>query len=276
MKKRIPGVVLSALFAVLLISQPVSSGAEGGAVPTPAPGSLRVEASSLLYAGSALVEQRMKSVLFYLQVLAATEEVKSGRWEKMSGLFSLSSGSDLPMITWYVRPDGEYYTSEKGKVAANLRDRDYFPRLMAGETVLGPLVFSKPTGKRSAVIAVPVKVGEKITGGVGASIFLDGLSEVTASALKLPGKLVFFALAPDGTAVLGDASCAAFLGDTIRKEAKVATPLDEIMAKSSGEVIFDLKGDIKYMIFETSALTGWRFVLGTTIGNIYPPPGSRR
>jgi hypothetical protein len=48
----------------------------------------------------------------------------------------------------------------------NLFDRPYFPSLMAGQSVLGTLVISRSTGKRSVIIAEPVRVASLVIGAV--------------------------------------------------------------------------------------------------------------
>jgi hypothetical protein len=110
--------------------------------------------------------------------------------------------SDEGFIVWYVRPDGTYYTADKGLMDKSLRDRAYFPDLMAGMKITGALVISKATGQRSAIIAVPVEVNGKVVGAVGVSLFLDRLSEQVSAALDLRPGIAFFALAPNGLTTL--------------------------------------------------------------------------
>ena len=75
---------------------------------------------------------------------------------------------------WFVQPDGQFYTVEKGLTNLTLRDRQYFPRLMAGEEITGDLVISKTTGKRTAIVAVPIKKNGKIIGALGTSLAVEG------------------------------------------------------------------------------------------------------
>jgi hypothetical protein len=65
----------------------------------------------------------------------------------------------------------------------------------------GDLVFSRSTGKKSVIFAVPVKQHGEVVGGPGASAFLDDLSERNQAALSLPATVVFFAPAPDGASL---------------------------------------------------------------------------
>ena len=53
-------------------------------------------------------------------------------------------------MLWYVRPDGVYFTADKGLMARKVNDRFYFPRLMEGEPVVGELVISRTTSRPAA------------------------------------------------------------------------------------------------------------------------------
>ncbi|MEJ2653664.1 MAG: hypothetical protein P8173_18335 [Gammaproteobacteria bacterium] len=133
------------------------------------------DAQSLLSAFISYTDLRIRSVLWSLEILASTNEAQSGNWRKMQGLLSGYQKSDRGFIVWYVHPDGSYHTVNKGLMDKKLSDRSYFPDLMAGRKITGALVVSKSTGQRSAIIAVPVKKGNKVVGAVGASLFLDKL-----------------------------------------------------------------------------------------------------
>jgi C4-dicarboxylate-specific signal transduction histidine kinase len=118
-----------------------------------------------------------------------------------------------------------------------LRDRSYFPDIMAGKKVVGSLVVSKSTGRRSAVIAIPLKQGGKVVGAVGASLFLDKLSDQIVSALSLRKDAVFFALAPNGLTTLHNKNDRHFLDPR------------------------ELGSVWKKAIFRTSGLTQWKFAI---------------
>lgn len=82
----------------------------------------------------------------------------------------------------YARPDGNYISSIGAK--GSLNDRDYFHRAMKGETVISDPVPSKSTGRPVTVVAIPVKVNDRVTGVMVGSINLDGVAEKTL-AIKI-------------------------------------------------------------------------------------------
>lgn len=183
----------------------------------------------------ALADNHFSSYANELEVLAMTQEVQSGNWEGMKGLLDKAEKTQVPGITWFVLPDGSYYTVALNKTDKNLTDRAYFPGLMSGNRVLGDLVLSKATGKKSLIAASPVMRDGVVIGGIGASIFLDDVSKTLVKELDLPDNMVFYATTATGEVVLHSDSALIIL----------ANP--------------DLPENV---VFATSPLTGWRFALG--------------
>lgn len=183
----------------------------------------------------ALADSHISNYANVLEALAMSSEVQSGDWEEMVGLLEKVEQAQVPNALWFVLPDGSYYTVELGKTDANLSDRAYFPALMAGNNVLGDLVVSKSTGKKSVIAASPVVRDEEAIGGLGASIFLDDLSDTIVEELALPGDMVFYATTEDG----------------------------EVVLHSDTQVIFETNPVLSTnVVYGTSPLTGWRFALG--------------
>jgi hypothetical protein len=183
----------------------------------------------------ALTDNHIESYMNAMEPLAMTEEVRSGDWDEMVAILAEVQETQVEGIEWYVLPDGSYYTIALGKTDKNLSDRPYFPGLMAGNKVLGDLLFSKATGKKSIMAAVPVKREGEVVAGLGVSIFLDDLSTTLAEELQLPANMVFYATNEEGIVAL----------------------------HSDTELIFTENPDVpKDAVFETSPLTGWSFALG--------------
>ena len=183
----------------------------------------------------ALADSHIASYVNSMEALAMTQEVQSGDWDEMVGLLAMVEQAQVQGTMWFVLPDGSYFTVEMGKTNLNLSDRAYFPRLMAGNNVLGDLVISKSTGKKSLIAAVPVKREGEVIGGLGTSISLDGLSTTLAEELQLPDDMVFYATTAD----------------------------NKVALHSDTELILAENPDLpKHVVSETSPLTGWRFALG--------------
>lgn len=235
----------------------------------PGPGfaqtSVEADAQSLLSAFVSYTDLHMSAVQQGLEILASTPEAKSVKWEKMEALLSgyqKSYAGDL--IVWFVRPDGTYYTVDKGLMDVKLSDRGYFPELMAGRKITGALVVSKSTGQRSAVLAVPMREGGKVIGAIGASLFLDRLSDQIGSALTFRADTSFFALAPNGQTVLHKKTDRHFLdprelgSETLKKAA------NEMLSTPAGKTTYEFDNVTKKALYRTSPLTQWKFAITFT------------
>ncbi len=220
-----------------------------------------LNSQSLLSAFVSYTDLRISSVQQVLGILAATDEVKSGDWKKMNELLSVYQKSDAGLIVWYALVDGTYYVADKGLMNVKLSDRSYFPDLMAGRRIMGALIVSKSTGQRSAVIAIPINSHGKVTGAIGASLFLDRLADEVASALALRPDTAFFALAPNGLTTLHRKTDRHFLdprelgSDTLKKAA------NQMLSKNSGVTTYEFDNITKKAIYRTSSLTQWKFAI---------------
>jgi len=225
------------------------------------PSSPEKDAQSLLSVFMSYTDLRIGSVQRSLEILASTTEGRSGKWQSMKGLLGGYQKSEDGLIVWYVRPDGSYYTADKGLMDVRLSDRSYFPGLMAGMKITGALVVSKSTGQRSAVIAIPIRKDGKVVGAIGASLFLDRLSNQVGSALDLRTDAAFFAMAQNGLTTLHSKADRHFLdprelgSETLKKAA------NEMLSGTSGEVTYEFDNATKQAIYRTSPLTQWKFVM---------------
>ena len=219
------------------------------------------DAQSLLSAFVSYTDLRMSAVQRSLEILASTGEAKSAKWQKMKPLLSGYEKSDGGLIVWFVRPDGTYYTVDKGLMDVKLSDRSYFPKLMSGQKIIGDLVVSKATGQRSAVFAVPMKEGGKVIGAIGASLFLDRLSDQLGSALALRADASFFSMAPNGLTTLHKVTDRHFLdprelgSETLKKAA------NEMLSNPAGETTYEFDNATKRAIYRTSPMTQWKFAI---------------
>ena len=214
-----------------------------------------------LSAFAAYADLRVGSVEKSLGIVSSTIEAKSGKWEALKAILKGYQDSEEDLVLWYARPDGRYYTVEKGLMGERLNDRAYFSDLMSGKRILGSLVVSKSTGKRSAVIAVPVIQQGKVVGAIGASLFLDKLSEKIAAMLSLKNGESFYALAPDGRTVLHSITDRHFLDPRELGSGSLRKAAEEMLSRDSGEVSYEYDNALKHAVFSTSPLTHWKFAI---------------
>ncbi|MDA8434045.1 MAG: cache domain-containing protein [Nitrospiraceae bacterium] len=218
----------------------------------------------LLNAFTALGEGQIEGVVRGLRLLAATAEVQSGKWEEMKGLLSEFGDSGIKAAAvWFALPDGSYYTAEKGPTGLNLKDRPYFPRLLAGKVVAGDLVVSKSTEKRTAVVAVPVRSGGKIVGALGVSLSIGEISRTLDRQMSLPKNMVFYALDPGGRTSLHRDVRLLFEYPSDMGSKSLSEKVREMLSKPEGIVYYDFRGK-KTVLYKKGPLTGWTFAVGVS------------
>jgi len=144
-----------------------------------------------------LVDAHVGGLLYTMELLASTADLQVGVWTGMRNLLGRFEQLPISFNAWFLLPDGSYYKVESGLTGKNLSDRAYFPKVMAGETTLGDLVVSKSTGRKSMVLTVPIVRSGAVVGALGATVYLDDLSQLIADALDLPAEVGFYARTAD-------------------------------------------------------------------------------
>lgn len=113
MKKQMWGVSLAVLVAAF--GSVMESKAQTGSTGLSIDGRIGVSAAI------ALADGHIQSMVRSLQLLAMTEEVGSGNWERMRGLLAKFKEVQIPAVVFFALPDGSYYTVEKGKTDQNIK-----------------------------------------------------------------------------------------------------------------------------------------------------------
>lgn len=242
------------LFLVFLLS---SFGC-GRNVDTP----IQIDGEVGVSAAVSLTEGHFKSLAQSLELMAMTDEVKSGNWDKMRPMIAKFQQDQIPTIAWFALPDGSYSTVDLGKTDKNIADRAYFAKVMSGEKSLGEMVVSKTTGEKVVVVAVPVKNGGKVIGAVGASSYLEKMSEIIVNELRLSEDVVFYAFNDQGTITL-HTDPARIMSDAAEQGSEsLSSAVKQMMSSKEGTVSYRRGEESERVTFKTSALTGWCFALG--------------
>jgi hypothetical protein len=266
------------LYLIILITMPVclsafvscggqsSGNADGkaGLAASETVSGFPVYSGALLSAMIRLVDEAILEQERTIQALASLPEVRRGGWGEMKktiAAFQQSRGD--AGIYWFALPDGRYYNVEKGLVDQTLADRPYFADLLAGKDVAGALVVSKSTGRKSAVTAVPVyDEKNKMTGAMGATLFLDKLNETLAASLSLPEGVFFYALGMDGITVLHQRLDMVFDNPLTKDSPSLRAAAEKMLSTESGEAEYEYNSFRKRVRYAASPLTGWRFAVG--------------
>jgi cache domain-containing protein len=211
---------------------------------------------------AALVGQNFAQIRNGLRILAAGENAASGDWNRIRGpLAVLAKGTPASAAVWFARPDGSYFAVAGGRTGQNLKNRDYFPKLMAGQEVAGDLVVSKSTGSRSAIVAVPVTVRGRVIGALGVSVAMEKVAALVEDEFRFPPDVMFYALDASGQIALHRESKLLFEFATELGSPTLNNAVKEMLAKPEGIVHYEFDGAQRTAIFKRSQSTGWTFAL---------------
>ena len=205
-----------------------------------------------------------------IRALSTLPQVKSAKWDGMKDILAAFQDSWKDAgIYWFALPDGRYYTVEKGLTDMTIRDRPYFPKVMAGKAVVGDLVVSRSTGKKSTVITMPVFDDHgKVIGALGATLFLEKLSETLVTALSLPEGTLFYVLGGDGTTALHMKLNLVFDNPLTKDSPSLKAAAEKMLSTDSGEVEYEFNGYQKRVRYASSPLTRWCFAYGMNTGKL--------
>jgi ketosteroid isomerase-like protein len=228
----------------------------------------QVALSSLLSLGDGHLQKMADS----LQMLAAAESARSGEWDSIKGPFAELAKRNVSALNWFALPDGSYWSLQDGKEEGNLSHREYFPKVLAGETVLGELVMSTATGKPVAIIAVPVFGPTGAVNGVlGASVYLDALSETIRQQMGIDEGMIFYSFDHNAlVALIWDRQLIFFEPRKSGDEGLVRA-FDEMLAREEGVVSYTFRGHERTVAYRRSPLTGWWYAFGIEAGPDKPP-----
>jgi methyl-accepting chemotaxis protein len=223
---------------------------------------LTVDGRIALTALMALSDGHLQKLADTLQLLATSEAARSGDWEQIKGPLGEVGKRNVPALNWFALPDGSYWSVQEGRATGNLDTRTYFPRVLAGHTVLGELVVSKATGKSVAIVAVPVvRPDHAVVGVLGSSVYLDQLSARIKEELGLADPLIFYsfdtapllALVYDADLIFADPSK---LGEDVDRA------FAEMRSHEQGVVTYTFLGTWRTVLYRKSPVTGWWYAFG--------------
>ena len=236
--------------------------ARGTAAAAPPAQTIALNPAISLDAFAALVGQGFEQIRNGLRILAASENAASGDWNRIKApLAILARGTPASAAVWFARPDGSYFTVEGGLTGQSLKNREYFSKLMAGNDVAGDLVVSKSTGRRSTIIAVPVKAGNRVIGALGVSVSMTKLAAQIEAQLGFPQDVMFYALDGSGQIALHRESKLLFEFATKLGSPTLNEAVKEMLAKPEGVVHYEFEGAQRVAIFKRSEQLGWVFAL---------------
>jgi hypothetical protein len=264
---RVGTYLLVTLLATVFIALQAASPSHAAGEPVRAGSAvLRIDGSIALASLMSLGDTHLQKVADSLKTLADTDEARAADWEKIKGLLDQTARRNVPAVAWFALPDGTYWTVEQGRIAQTLADRPYFPRLLAGETVMGDLVISRSTGKCVAVVAVPIVRDGSVVGVLGSSIYLDRLSGIINKEMSLDNTMIFYSFDAQPLVALVWDPQLVFLEPMKEKNESLKGAFKEMLAKGQGTVTYEYRGRMRTVIYRKSPVTKWWYAFGIVRG----------
>lgn len=260
--------LVSNTFSQQSIQTPKANLTSKTGLPQPAsandPSSFTVDGKIALHSLMSISDAHLLKAADGLKILATTDAARSGNWDRIRAPFSVVAGMNVPAVYWFARPDGSYWTLSQGRINAKLADREYFPRLLAGKTVIGQLVVSRSTNRNTAIVAVPVYGQNKsIIGALGCSIHLDSLSALVRNEMGIIEQGLFFysfdqkplvALHADQTII--------FIEPMKLEDQGLKQAFTEMLSGKEGVVKYTFRGVQRTVLYSRSSVTGWWYGFG--------------
>lgn len=209
-----------------------------------------------------LSDGHLQKLVDELSLVAMSREARSGIWSKMRGSLADLAQHNVAAVLWFALPDGTYWSVDEGQVSGNLADRPYWSKVMQGQTVMGDLVVSKSTGRNVAIVAVPVRRADKSVAAVlGASVYLDKLSQQLKQEMALEDKFIFYAI--DST-VKGALNSNTRLIFTHPKEfgPEMSKVIDEMVSRQEGVASYHFEGGQRTVLYQKSPAIDWWYAIG--------------
>jgi len=227
----------------------------------------QMQASIVVSGFQGIVEEQLAGILHAERAIAAGADAQSGDWERVrSALVRLSDDLPTASAVWYAFPDGHYYTVEKGLVTQNLKDRTYFPTLLAGKDVEGDLVISKSTGQRSVIVATPVMLNGKTIAAIGVSVSANLLSQWVDQKIQLPADMYFYAINRDGKIALHRNIDRIFKHPEDIGDEALGPVFNTVLDKQRGVFSYTLNGAEISAVYQASTQSGWHFFIAKIHG----------
>ncbi len=223
-----------------------------------------------LNAGAHYLDSVFANALQSLELIASTPEAKSGNWKGIKPYLTKLE-TNLPGVYFFVLPDGNYYSIALDYTNLNLSDRPYFKSLFAGKPVKGFPIYSRSSGKKSALVAAPIIVNGKVTGALGISIFLDDLADELVKVIAVPHDYNWFVLNADATDMLDSDSDFIFMNALKQGSPSLKEAVTKALSGDRGTIEYELDR-IRRGYYQKLPNMDWRLFLVKVEGRPIPVP----
>lgn len=252
------------VIAAPLASFGAASQARAGTGEAEMKASVRLDGRTGLHSLMALGDGHLQKLADALQLISTMDEVRTGDWQRIRGPLARVGSITVPAVLWFAEPNGAYSTLPQGRAEGSLADRPYFPRALAGQTVIGDLVVSRSARRNTAIVAVPLRSRDnQVVGVLGASVYLDSLGALIRDEMGgLEANLRFFAIDSTPIGALNSDPTLIFTEPMKLGDAGMKKAFAEIISHQEGVVTYTFQGRERTMLYRKSPVTGWWYAFG--------------
>lgn len=226
-----------------------------------------VDGQVALRSFTALSDAHLRQLADLLHLLAATDDGRSARWDRIRGPLADVATMAVPAVLWFAQPNGAYWTVQQDRASGTLAGRAYFPEVLAGRTVIGDLVVSRSTHRNTAIVAVPVRGRDSaVVGVLGASVYLDSLGAIIRREMGgLDDRILFFAIDSTPIGALHSDPAMIFTEPMQLGDEEMRAAFSEMLSRVEGTVTYRFRGARRTLLYRRSQLSGWWHALGIVL-----------
>lgn len=152
----------------------------------------------------------------------------------------------------------------------NVSDRDYYKKVMQGETVVSDPVVSRATGKTVIVVAAPIKKEGKVVGLLGGTVSIDDISKRIA-ALKVGKTGYAYMVQGDGLMIAHPSKDVVMQLNTIKDsglDPKFKEAMQKVVKGEMGLSRYTFEGVDKYVAYHPVAYSNWGIAVTAPVSEL--------
>ncbi len=250
--------LIKLLYCIILFS--------GGCLATKQPvGHDFMPAENVLNTAVFSLDNLLMNTLASLELAAMTPEAGRGDWPGIKSYLA-NLKKRVKGVYFYLMPDGNYYSVEKDFTNLNLTSRGYFKPLFSGNQIKGFQIYSRSTGKKSAVMASPIFKAGRVTGALGTSVFLDDLHRVLNSEMDLPKDYTWFVVNSEGVIMLDKDADFIFMNVLTQGSESLKAAISTALKSDRGSMQYELGGVIRHALYQKLPNLDWWMILARIEG----------
>ncbi|OPX88729.1 methyl-accepting chemotaxis protein [Pelotomaculum sp. PtaB.Bin117] len=201
--------------------------------------------------------------------LANTPLITSGADEAKLAFLAAETRRNNLYETFFIADDKGDYIITSG-APGNVKDRDYFKKVMLGETVVSDPVVSRATGKTVIAVASPIRMANGTTGLLGGTVLIDDLSK-RIDSIKV-GKTGYAYMVQGDGLVIAHPNKDMVMKSNLIKDSSLDINLREAMQKvvrgDRGISHYTFDGVDKYVAYTPVPGTNWGMAMTESMAEL--------